>query len=79
VRAARAALGLGPGFTDEALRLARRNALLAADPAARETLRAQAEALACAARLGDTDGPVLVARIWSEGMATPSAGEARAA
>jgi hypothetical protein len=79
VRAARAAFGLAPRFSAEALRQARRNALLGAAPGARDRVVWQAEVLACAARLGALDCTVHVARIWSEGMTAPSDGEAWAA
>ena len=79
VRAAQAALALDPHFTPGALRLARRRAMIAAPPEAVETLRWQAEVLACAERLGRGQGPVHVARIWSEGMSAGAARQAEAA
>ena len=79
IRAAQAAFALAPGVSAETLRQARRNALLVAAPDAREKLKWQAEVLACAVRLGNSDRPLHMARIWSEGMSAPSAGEAWAA
>lgn len=78
IRSARAAFALPAGFSADALRVARRGALLGAAPEARERLRWQAEVLACAERLGDDTGPLHLARLWSEGM-SESIGEARAA
>lgn len=79
ILAAQAALGLRPGFSEDALRNARRDALMGAGPQDRERLRIQAELLACVARLGAPVAPVHVARIWSEGMSSASGTVARAA
>jgi hypothetical protein len=78
VRAARKALGLHEAVTEEAVKRARRGALLGSDASRQETLRTQADLLACVARLGGARGPVDVARVWTDGMATPAT-KARAA
>jgi hypothetical protein len=78
-RDARAAFGLPAGFSAEALKAARRTALMSASPDRREQVARQAELLGCLARLGGSEGAVLVGRLWSEGMSAAKGGAARAA
>ncbi len=78
VRAARRALGLNDALTEEAVKRARRAALLASDVSRQETIRTQADLLACVARLGEARGPVDVARVWTDGMAAPATAAAAA-
>jgi hypothetical protein len=79
IRAAQAAFGLGKGFSEEALNAARRAVLMRAEPERHTALRRQADLLACVARMGGAEGPVHVARIWSEGMSVAADPAARAA
>jgi hypothetical protein len=72
VRRAMSAYGLRTGFTADDLRAARRVVLMGAGPERQETLVRQAELLGCVARLGAVQGPVAVARVWSEGMSAPA-------
>jgi hypothetical protein len=79
VGTARAALGLTADYSEHDLQVARRAAMMQADPDERETLRRQGEILAGLLRQGDTPGPLHLARVWSEGMAGPVPVTARAA
>lgn len=79
IGAARAALGLTADYTEHELQVARRAAMMRADPDSREALRRQGEVLAGLLRQGDAPGPLHLARIWSEDMAGPAPATARAA
>jgi hypothetical protein len=79
VRDAMSAFGLPRGFTEEDLKVARRALLMRAEADRREALVRQAEILACVARLGSAQAPVLVARVWSEGTSSSASKEVRAA
>jgi hypothetical protein len=79
IEAARKAFGLPSGFSESALRTARRELMMRSRTDAHEALRLQADLLTCIARLGEARAPVHVARIWTEGMSSVSVAAARAA
>ncbi len=79
IEEAQAAFGLDPGFSETALRQARREVIMQAGADRHEALRRQADLLACVARLGGACARVHVARVWSEGLSSATAARARAA
>jgi hypothetical protein len=79
IRAAQAVFGLTAGFSEDALRVARRAVLMRSEADRHAALRRQADLLACVARTGAAHAPLLVARIWSEGMSTAADPAAHAA
>ncbi|ETX15946.1 hypothetical protein OCH239_11845 [Roseivivax halodurans JCM 10272] len=78
IRAALRLLGLGAMPDGDALRVARRAALLAARPGRQGAIREAADILAAAIGCAAPAGPLILAEIWSEGRGA-TAPHARAA
>jgi hypothetical protein len=68
--AARRLLGVAPGADAAVLSDARARALRASGPACAHSVRGAAAMLLCAHAAGNATGPVHLAHVWSEGMAS---------